>query len=179
MSLLLAGTVGAEAATVAASPTKWASTFCGSFLTWEQAAKTGDAKLVKVLNALQKSGHANLPNVRAQLISFLGGFLTATDHLQASMKAVGAPAVKNGRKIQTIITGGIAKAQIAVAAGKKQAAALPTGNAAVFVRKTNALARSFTTTFNKLASSFSVLQKYSPPALTAAAKADPACKKLG
>jgi hypothetical protein len=165
---------------VAASPTKWASTFCGSFLTWEQAAnKTGAAKLTKVLNALAKSGHANLKNDRAQLVSFLAGFLGATDRLQASMKAVGPPAVKNGPKIQAIITGGIAKAQIAVAAAEKQAAALPTNRAATFVRETNALAKSFTTTFNKLASSFSVLKKYSPPSLTAAAKADPACKKLG
>jgi hypothetical protein len=179
MSLLLAGAAGAEAATVNASPTMWASTFCGSFVTWEQAAKTGAAKLTKVLNALATSGHANLKNVRAQLVTFLSGFQAATGRLQASMKAVGPPAVKNGGKIQTIIRGGIAKAQIAVAAAKKQAAALPTNNAALFVRQTNALAKSFTTTFNKLASSFSVLKKYSPPSLIAAAKATPACKKLG
>jgi hypothetical protein len=179
MSLLLAGAAGAEAATVDASPTRWASAFCGSFLTWEQAAKTGAAKLTKVLNALAKSGHANLKNERAQLVGFLGGFRAATGRLQASMKAVGPPAVKNGGKIQTIIRSGIAKAQAAVAAGEKQAAALPTNNTAVFVRETNSLAKSFTTTFDKLANSFSVLKKYSPPSLTAAAKADPACKKLG
>jgi hypothetical protein len=179
MSLLLAGAASAEAATVNASPTRWASAFCASFVTWEQAAKTGAAKLTKVLNALANSGHANLKNDRAQLVTFLSGFQAATGRLQASMKAVGPPAVKNGGKIQTIITGGIAKAQIAVAAARKQAAALPTNNAAVFVRETNALAKSFTTTFDKLASSFSVLKKYSPPSLTAAAKADPACKKLG
>jgi hypothetical protein len=179
MSLLLAGAAGAEAATVNASPTRWASTFCGSFVTWEQAAKSGAAKLTKVLNALAKSRHANLKNDRAQLVSFLSGFRAATDRLQASLKAVGPPAVKNGGKIQAIITGGIAKAQIAVAAGRKQAATLPTNNAAAFVRQTNALAKSFTTTFDKLASSFSVLKRYSPPSLIAAAKAVPACKKLG
>jgi hypothetical protein len=179
MSLLLAGSASAEAATVNASPTKWASTFCGSFVTWVQAAKTGDANLTKVLNVLEQSGHANLKNVRGQLVSFLSGFLTATDHLQASMKGVGPPAVTNGPKIQKIITGAITKAQVALAAGEKQARALPTNNAAVFVRETNALAKSFTTAFNKLANSFSVIKKYSPPALTAAAKANPACKKLG
>jgi hypothetical protein len=175
--VMLAGGV-AGAATSGASPTKWASTFCGSFLTWEQAAKTGDAKLTKVLNALQKSGHANLTDVRSQLVGFLGDFESATGRLQTSLEAVGPPAVTNGGKIQAILTSGIVKAQAALATAKNKAKALPTNNAAAFVRGTTAITKSFTATFNKVGNSFSALKKYSPPSLTAAAKADPACKKL-
>lgn len=170
---------GAVAATLSMSPGKWASTFCGSLLSWEQAIKSGDAQMTNVLNGLQKAGHANLPKVRSQLVKFLSGVESATGRLLRSVKTLGPPPGKNSAKIESILISGIQRTQIALAKAVQKAKALPTNNSAAFVRDTKSLNTTVTAAFNKVANSFAALKKYSPPALTAAAKAAPACKKLG
>jgi hypothetical protein len=170
---------GAAAATLTASPGKWASTFCGSFLTWERAIKQGDARMAKVLNGLQKSGHASLPNVRAQLVTFLSGVESGTGRLLGSLRTLGAPPGRNGGKLESGLIGGIERTQSALAGAVKEAKALPINNAKAFVRDTAVINKTVAGTFNQVASSFSTLKKYSSAALTAAVEATPACRKLG
>jgi hypothetical protein len=146
---------------------------------WEQAAKAGDAKLVRALNALAKSGQgSNLAAVRSRLVVFLTGVVQATDRFQASLKALGPPAVTNGRKIEAVVVGGIATTRAGLVRAQKRAQALPTGNAAAFVRQEKSIDRAIETMFSEVTKTFHQLQKLSPPSLTAAAKATAACRKL-
>ncbi len=177
--LVIATGASAGAATLSTSPGKWASSFCGSIGTWEQSVKTGDARMNKVLNGLQKSGHANLTDVRTQLVEFLTGVESATGHLLRSLKTLGPPPGKNSDKIESILVGGIQRTQAGLVQATNRAKALPTNNAAAFVHDTSAINEAVTKTFDNVTHSFRQIAKYSPPALTAAAKAAPACKKLG
>jgi hypothetical protein len=166
-------------ASTRSSPTRWVATFCGAFLDWEQAAKTGDAKLSKDLTTLQRSKHADLTQIRDQLAIFLGDFATASRHARAQIAAVGAPNVTSGHQIQQTILNALAAAATFLDHAKASVMKFPTNNAQVFVNKTKALTSSIATTFNHVASSLSALKKYKATQLEAAAKANATCKKLG
>ena len=175
---VLAGSVFAAPSGVGAK--KWTERFCGSFLVWEQAAKAGDAKLVRNLNALSKSGGGgNLAAVRSQLVVFLAGVEQATDRLQGSLRALGPPAVTNGSKIEAVVVDGIATTRSGLVRARKRAQALPTGNAAAFVRQEKSIDTAIKSMFSEVTKTFHQLQKLSPPPLTAAARATQACRKLG
>jgi hypothetical protein len=179
--VLIAALVAASVAgaSTRSSPTRWVATFCGAFAGWEQAAKAGDAKLTKDLTKLQQSQHVNLVQIRDQLASFLADFAGASRHANVQIAAVGAPSVAHGQQIQQTILSALASAATFLKHAKASVRKFPTGNAHAFVSKTEALAKSITATFNRVAGSLSALRKYKATQLEAAAKANPTCKKLG
>jgi hypothetical protein len=178
--VVVLATASIAGATTTSSPKKWVSTLCTTFVTWEQAAKTNDAKLNSTIAALEKSGHANLTQLRAQLAGFLGKIAAASHKAQSQMKAAGAPSVPNGKVIQNTVVHALGTAATFLDQSKAKVLKFPTGkNATVaFVKKTRALATSITTTFNQVGSSLSALGKYKATELEAAASSDPACRKL-
>jgi hypothetical protein len=176
--VVVLGSASVAGATTASTPKKWVSTMCGTFLTWEQAAKTGDAKLQKVLNQLQKSGNTNLAPIRAQLVAFLGAFSKASQTARGRMVKVGAPSVKHGAQIHAAVVKAFATSATFLAHAKASVAKFPTNDAKAFIAKANALTASINKTFTQVGNSLSALSKYKATQLEAAAKADPACKKL-
>lgn len=165
-------------ATTSSTPKKWVTTLCTTFLSWEQAVKTGDVKLNKALAQVEKSKHANLKQVRDQLATFLGDFAVASHHARAQMAAVGAPSVPHGAQIQSTVVNALGTAASFLDRAKASVKKFPTNNAAAFIRKTQALSKSITTTFDRVGSSLSALTKYKATQLEAAAKADASCRKL-
>jgi hypothetical protein len=173
--LASASVAGAQ---TASTPKQWVSTMCSSFVDWEKAVQTGDQHLNKVLATLEKSGHANLTQLRTQLVKFLGDFAVATHHARARIAAVGAPKVKNGAKIHKTVVDALATAATFLDHARKSAAKFPVHDTKAFVTKTDALSKSITTTFDRVANSLSALNKYKATELEKAANADKACKKL-
>jgi hypothetical protein len=178
--VVVLSTASIAGATTTSSPKKWVSTLCTTFVGWEQAAKTNDLKLDSAIATLEKSGHANLTKLRAQLAGFLGKLAVASHKAQSQMKVVGAPSVPHGSDIQKTVVNALGTAAAFLDHSKAKVLKFPTGkhDTAAFVNKTQALTASITTTFNKVASSLSALNKYHATQLKAAASSDPACKKL-
>jgi hypothetical protein len=177
--LVLALSGVAAGATRNASPEQWVSVFCGSVLTWEKAVKTNTSKLDQTLNSLKKSGNVNIPSVKSKLVRFLGGVVHSTDVMVKQIKAVGAPDVENGEKIQSGVLSAFDQLRKAFSAAKKSAQKLPTDSAKAFSNKALALAKTIQSTSNRIGTAFRALDQYSTKPLNDAAKNDKSCLKLG
>ncbi len=161
-----------------ASPEKWISTFCGSVVTWEQTVKGSAGKLEGLLGQLGTSGKLDLKSLRGQMVGFLGGIVSATDALRSSIKAAGAPDVKDGTKIEEVVDSAFAKLSAEFEAAKKRAESLPTKDALAFASQAKALGSAIESSSNSIGSAFA-LGKYETPELDKAAKNNPTCQKLG
>ncbi len=179
-SLLLVLTLSSVAAgaTRNASPKKWVNVFCVSVVAWEKAAKTDRANLDKTLAGLHSAGHAQIPALKKKLVGFLGGVVHSTDTMIARIRAVGAPDVTNGEKIQSGVLGAFTQLRKAFQDAKVSAGKLPTGNAKVFSSKAAALALTVQSSTNRIGSAFRALDKYATAPLNDAARKDAACAKL-
>ncbi len=180
-SLLLVLALSSVAAGAAqnASPKRWVSVFCGSVVTWEKTVKTDTTKLDNTLAGLGKGGKVDIPGVKKKLVGFLKGVVHSTDTMIKQIKAVGAPDVKNGSKIQSGVLSAFGQLRKAFDDARKSAEKLPTGSAKTFSTKALALAKTIQSSANRIGVAFSALDKYSTKPLNDAAKKDPACSKLG
>src|SRR4029079_4652497 len=94
----------AAGATRNSSPEKWVHVFCGSVVTWEKTVKTQTTKLDQTLADLKKkAGKVDVPTAKSKLVGFLTKVVHSTDTMVKQIKAVGAPDVKNGSKIQSVV----------------------------------------------------------------------------
>jgi len=177
LALVLSGV--AAGAQQSAPPKKWVSVFCGSVITWEKTVKSDTAKLNGTLAALKQGGKVNIPNVKAKLVGFLGSVVRSTDSMISQIKHVGAPAVKNGSKIQSGVLTAFSQLDKAFKNAKSSAQKLPTNSAKAFSTKAEALALTIQSSANRIGAAFSALDKYSTKALNDAAKNDKTCAKLG
>jgi hypothetical protein len=162
-----------------ATPKKWISVFCGSVLSWEQTVKSNTSKLDKTFSTLSKTGKADVPTVKGKLVKYLNGIVTSTNAMVADIKHVGAPNVKNGAKLQSAVLSAFALVQKAFNQTLSAAKKLPTNDAKAFQRQAIALAKTLRSNTSRIGAAFVPVQKYSTKELNAAAKADPACAKLG
>jgi hypothetical protein len=177
LALVLSGV--AAGATQNASPTKWVSVFCGSVVTWEHTVKTRVAKLESTLAIQKKSGATKLPAARAQLVTFLTDIVRSTRATTAKLKAVGAPDVKNGDKIQAGVLGAFSQLTKAFDDARKSAQKLSIARKQAFARGAAALAATIQSSTNRIGAAFQTLNKYSTKELNDAAKKDKTCAKLG
>lgn len=176
--LVLALSGVAAGATQNAAPKKWISVFCGSVLTWEQTVKSNTSKLDQTFSALSKAGNVSVPVAKARLVKYLNGIVTSTNAMVAEIKHVGPPNTKNGSKLQGAVLSAFAVVQKAFNESLASAKKLST-NPKAFQRQALALAKTLQSSTSRIGAAFAPLQKYSTKELDAAAKADPACKKLG
>jgi hypothetical protein len=177
LALTLSGVAGS--ATSKAPPKKWVSVFCGSVLTWEKTLQSNTSKLDQTLNALKKSGKADLPSLRTKLVGYLDGVVRSTDTLIEHVKAVGAPNVKNGAKIQSGVLVALGRLRTVFQSGKRTAQKLPVTSAKTFSEDAVALGKRIQSSANDIGAAFQALDRYSTKALDDAANKDPSCKKLG
>jgi hypothetical protein len=177
LALVLSGV--AAGATQNASPEKWVSTFCGSVVTWETGVKTRTTKLNKTVANLKKTGRTSLPTIRRQLVGFLADIVTSTRAVGAKMKAVGAPDVKDGDKIQAGVLSAFSQLTKAFDDARKTALKLPLTNRQAFTKKAIALGTTIQASTNRIGAAFQALNRYSTPELNDAAKKDATCLKLG
>jgi hypothetical protein len=176
--LVLALSGVATGTTQSAPPKRWVAVFCGSVATWENTVKRGTAKLDNAISGLNQNGKTDLPAARARLVGFLAGIVKATDVLTARVKAVGAPNVKNGAKIQSGVLTAFGQMANAFDAGRKSAKALSTTSAHAFSKGAKAVATTIQSSTNRVGAAFTALNKYSTKALNDAARKDKACLKL-
>lgn len=177
--LVLALCSVAAGATQNATPKKWISVFCGSVLTWEHTVKSNTNALDKTFNTLKSTGKADVPTVKGKLITYLNGIVKSTNTMVSDIKHVGAPNVKNGAKLQSAVLSAFGLVQKAFNQTLSSAKKLPTNNVSGFVKQANALAKTLQSNTSRLSAAFNPVQKYSTAELNNAAKADPACAKLG
>jgi hypothetical protein len=177
LALALSGV--AAGATQNAPPKKWISVFCGSVVTWEQTVQTNTSKLDKTFSSLSKAGKADVPTVKGRLVKYLNGIVKSTDAMVSDIKHVGAPNIKNGSKLQSAVLSAFALVQKTFSQTLSSAKKLPTNNVSAFEKQALALAKKLQSSASRISAAFAPLQKYSTKELDAAAKADPACKKLG
>jgi prophage DNA circulation protein len=169
----------ATGATQNATPKKWISVFCGSVLTWEHTVQSNTVKLDATFKALKSTGKADIPTVKGKLVTFLNGIVKSTNGMVSNIKHLGAPNVKNGAKLQSAVLSAFALVQKAFDQTLSSAKKLPTNSVSGFQKQALALAKTLQANTSRLSAAFNPVQKYSTAELNAAAKADPACKKLG
>jgi len=162
-----------------ASPKQWISVFCGSVLSWEHTVKSNTAKLDTTFSSLKKTGKADVPTVKSKLVKYLNGIVKSTNTMVVNIKHVGAPDVKNGSKLQSAVISAFGLVQKAFGQTLRSAKKLPTGDVKAFQKQALALAKTLQASSNRIGAAFVPVQRYSTKELNDAAKADPACSKLG
>ena len=177
--LALSGVAAGAIETQSSTPKKWVSTFCGSLVTWEHTVKSSSVKLSSTIAALKKGGKVDLPVAKGKLVGFLGGLVKSTDRLTGQIKAIGAPSVKNGSKLQKGVLDAFGQINTAFKNAKTAAQKLPTNNTTKFSKGAVAVASTITAGANQVRAAFAELSRYSTKSLDNAAKEDPACAKIG
>lgn len=177
--LVLVLSSAAAGATRNSSPEKWVHVFCGSVVTWEKSVKTNTTKLNQTLADLKKAGKVDVPVAKAKLVGFLTKVVHSTDTMVKQIKAVGAPDVKNGSKIQSGVVTAFTQLRKAFQDAKVTATKLPTSSAKAFQQQALALAQTIQASANRIGTAFRALDKYSTDTLNNAAKKDAACQNLG
>jgi len=177
LALALSGV--AAGSTQDATPKQWVSTLCGSLLTWEQTVKKEFAQLNTTVVTLKKSGNADPKRAKSELVTFLGRIVGSTNTLVGKLRAVGAPSMQNGDKLQNAILTGLGQVNKAFKDAKKAAQKLPTGSRKQFTLAAQRLGTTVKASVTRANAALSGLAKYDTPELDQAFKDDPACKKLG
>jgi hypothetical protein len=77
-------------------PKQWASGLCTSLDSWRSVAVDGADQLKAELS----TGQVTLGDARTALVGYLGDVADATDQTAESIKDLGAPDTKHGRKIE-------------------------------------------------------------------------------
>jgi hypothetical protein len=161
-----------------ASPKKWVATLCGSLVTWEHTVKNEYVKLNGTIQKLKTSGNVKPVAAKAELVQFLGRIVKSTNTLVGDLKAVGAPSMKNGDKLQKALIAGLGQVQKAFVDAKASAKKLPTGSKKQFSAAAQKLGKQVQTSAGKANGALSSLSKYDTKELEAAFKATPVCSKL-
>jgi hypothetical protein len=168
----------AAGANQSSSPKKWVGTLCGSLVTWEHTVKSEYSKLTGTIKKLKQSGNVKPAAAKAELVTFLGHIVSSTNTLVHDLKAVGAPSVKNGDKLQKALLTGLTQVQKAFVDARAAAKTLPTGSKQQFGKAAQKLGAQVTASAGKANGALSSLSKYDSKELEAAFKATPACSKL-
>ena len=177
--LVLVASSAAAGATRNSTPEKWVNVFCGSVVTWEKTVKTQTTKLNQTLDDLKATGKVDVSTAKKKLVGFLTKVVHSTDTMVSQIKAVGAPKVKNGAKIQSGVVSAFTQLSKAFQDAKVTATKLPTNSAKAFSNKALALAETIQSSANRIGTAFRALDKYSTAPLNNAAKKDAACQHLG
>ena len=178
MLLVLVLSSVAAGATQTATPKKWVSVFCGSVLVWEHSVKSDSAKLKNEINSLKQGGTVSLPAARSKLVGFLGRLVKTTNTMIGKVKAVGAPDVKNGSKIQKGVIDAFAQVATAFKQGQASARALSVSSKQAFSKAALKLSQTIQATANRVSAAFNALAKYSSKPLDDAANHAKDCLKL-
>lgn len=178
MLLVFALSGVAAGATQSSTPQKWVSTLCSSLVTWEQTVKKEFTQLQKTVNKLKKSGNAQPKPAKAELVRFLGHIVSSTNTLVNRLKAVGAPDMENGDKLQSTLLSGLGQVNKAFKDAKKAAQKLPTGSRKQFALAAERLSVTVNASVSRANGALSALAKYDTKQLDDLFKADAACKKL-
>jgi hypothetical protein len=178
MLLALALSGVAAGSTQNSTPKKWVSTLCSSLVTWEQTVTKEYAQLKTTVNKLKKSGNADPKAGKAELVRFLGHIVSSTNTLVHRLKAVGAPDMQNGDKLQSSLISGLGQVKKAFSDAKKAAQKLPTSSKKQFALAAQKLSVTVNSNVSRANGALSALAKYDTKQLDDLFKADAACMKL-
>jgi hypothetical protein len=154
------------------SASQWASQVCGRITTWVNELR-GSSHAVSGLNG------SNLPQIKAQFVSFLGGAVASTNTMISGVQAAGAPSVPNGRAIAQGLVSGLQGIQSAFVQAQNQAQALPSNNPTALNNGAQALSTSLQNAGNQVKTSLNSLdQRYPSAELDAALRNQAACQPL-
>lgn len=176
--LVLALSGVAAGSTQTSTPQKWVSTLCSSLVTWEQTVKKEYAQLKTTVNKLKKNGNADPKTGKAELVRFLGHIVSSTNVLVHRLKAVGAPDMQNGDKLQSALITGLGQVRKAFKDAKTAAQKLPTGSKKQFAVAAQRLSVTVNSNVSRANGALSGLAKYDTKELDDLFKADAACRKL-
>jgi hypothetical protein len=177
--LALSGVAAGATAKQSSTPDQWVSTFCGSLVTWEQTVKTSSTKLAGTITALKKkSGKVNVPVAKAKLVAFMNTLVSSTDRLVRQIKAVGAPSITNGDKLQAGVLKAFGQIETAFKQARTATKKLPKDPKG-FSKGALAISSTITASTNRVGGAFNALQQYDTQELETAAKNTPACARIG
>ena len=176
---LLVLPAGSATASTAIPPKQWTANFCGSVVSWIAIINTRTAAYNKAIDTWKASRKRKISTIRGVVVAYVRDTTTSTDRMVSNVKRAGPPAVANGSKTQAQVNAALAQVSAVFHRALAQARSLPTSDAILFISKTTALGQQISSGLNKIGGAFTAIGKTSSPALDIAARATPACKKLG
>jgi len=174
LALAAAGCGGSEKSYSGTEPSAWAATVCGAVGDWTRGLQAEGARLGAGLG-----GAGDIEVVKARFVAFLANAERATRAMVTKIRGAGAPAVKDGEKIQEDLVKGLEGAQAALTHAATQAKTLPTSNPQAFQKGVQELGGDVQTELASVGDDFNTLgDKYEDSTLNKATTDEPACKNI-
>lgn len=153
---------------------KWVAGICTSFSGWVDDITTAEASLQKSLDTV-----ASASELKKKLVDFLKTGQTETKNLQKELKALKAPDVKDGNKIQKIFVD--ASGQFVTVFDKtvSDAQKIDDSSLSKVTADLERFERQITDSFGNLDAAFSDLDKYQNADLETLFQSRPECSALG
>jgi hypothetical protein len=158
-SLLLVGAAACGGSSGGSSasgrPVKqWVTTFCTSISTWSKAVGDASTRLASDL----PSASTDLAGAKARLVANLDESLRLTDTLITQLNDNGAPAVKNGAKIQSSVVGAFHDGRQVIADARTRAENLP-NDPVTFAARAGEITTSINAGFDSAGKAFDAADK--------------------
>jgi hypothetical protein len=174
LALAASGCGGDEKSFSGTEPSTWAATVCGAVGDWTRGLQADSARLGAGLG-----GTADIKVVKARFVAFLANAERNTRTMVTRIRGAGAPAVKDGAKIQEDLVKGLEGAQAALTHAAAQAKKLPTSNPQAFQEGVQELGGDVQNELASVGSDFNTLgDKYKDSTLNKATTDEPACKNI-
>jgi hypothetical protein len=150
-------------------PKVYVKSICIALGGWKQDVQSAG-------RALQGSGIATASpaNAKTQYVGFVSSLLRATRQTADSLKAAGAPSVKNGAAIAGGLSGAFERGSQGLSTALSHAQAIPTTSTSAF----EAAATGVTTEIRSALGNIAAITPRSSPQLRAAALNEPSCRAL-
>lgn len=162
---------GGSTSSSGAKPEVWAADVCGALSEWAQGMQT-DGRAIG-------TGKKDLKSVKGKFVLFIQQSVRRSDAMLSKVKAVGAPAVKQGPALQSDLLAVLRRARDGFANALPQARALSTTDQRTFQRQVLELSKAVQKELTATGQTFDQIgDKYKDKDLNEATSKDPACKKL-
>lgn len=152
------------------------ATYVHSICTTLDGYKT---QLTGLQNSTDLANSTSLAEIRDKLVAFLSQATTVTDTTATGLQSAGAPSIKNGDKIATLIVAEVTALRDAFAKATRSAQALNVGNIKKFKKQELAISKQINTAGSKVKGVFTdAKKKYDTKPLKASQTQDPSCQSL-
>ena len=172
LAFAAAGCGGGGTSYSGTKPETWSASVCGALNTWATSLKAGSQSLSTDLR-----NSKDLKSVKARFIVFLKDAERSTETMVNDVKAAGAPAVKDGKAIQSDLENGLTEARSSFQRAVADAQKLRTDDPQAFTTGVTGLGQQIQQELTTIGQDFNNLSsKYDASDLDKATSKQAACK---
>jgi hypothetical protein len=174
LALAASGCGGKETTYEGTSPEDWAAQVCGALSDWARGLQADSQTLTAQLR-----NSASIRSVKVKFVAFLDRAGKSADTMAAKVKAAGAPAVKDGEKLQAELEAALDRAHASFDRAKSKARNLSDIDPQAFTTGVQSLGADVQQELTAIGREFEDIgERYDDEALNEATDNEPTCQQV-